>query len=49
MKVKVITTASAANAEKMINDFLQEGYNFEIINIKWSVSDNKYTALIIYK
>jgi len=48
MKVIVISSESASSAQKKINDFMQEN-NFEIIDIKWSVSDRKYSALIMYK
>lgn len=48
MKVKVIMSESAGNVELKINDFIQAN-NVEIIDIKWSVSDRKYAALIIYK
>ncbi|MBV6879119.1 hypothetical protein NG800_011575 [Epilithonimonas ginsengisoli] len=48
MKVKVVYSSSASGVENKINDFLKS-QKLEIIDIKWSMSESKYSAMIMYK
>lgn len=48
MRVKAFSGESLSGIEQRINDFL-ESNKYEVVDIKWSNSDKKYSALVIFK
>lgn len=48
LKVEVITSATTVGIKEAINNFLDNGVDLKLIDIKFTETDENYSALIIY-